>query len=71
VVATTEEEAAAASNDNNDDSNNDKDNKYAAIAADWEDNECRRCQSIKTTINLSSRRWRRCQGGEVADGETT
>ena len=29
-------------------------NKYAAIATDWEDDECLCRQSIKTTINLSS-----------------
>ncbi len=71
VVGATEEEAAAGSNDNDNNSNNNDDDKYAAVAADWEDDECRCRQFIKTTINLSSRRWQRCQGGEVADGETT
>ena len=57
TMATTEEEALAVSKDNDNDSNDNNDDGYTAVAAYWEDNEYRRHQSIKTTINHSSLRW--------------
>jgi hypothetical protein len=70
VVATMEEEAAGVSNDDGHNDDDDEDND-AAIAVDVEDNERRHRQPIYTIINLSNRRWQRCQGGKVSEGEMT